>query len=182
MSSVSTQLPTVEGRGSVTGVPNLPDGFGDTFTSRLVDLGELQLHAVIGGEGPPLLLVHGWPQSRYAWRMLMPTLARDFEVIAVDQRGIGLSGKPADGYDTATIGNGLVALMAALGYERFALYGTDTGCRSPTPWPRITPSGSSASPSRRLRYPASPRHRRCSSRPRSTRGSGTSPSTSFRPR
>ena len=95
MSSVSTQLPTVEGRGSVTGAPNLPDGFGDTFTSRLVDLGELQLHAVIGGEGPPLLLVHGWPQSWYAWRMLMPTLARDFEVIAVDQRGIGLSGKPA---------------------------------------------------------------------------------------
>ena len=95
MSSVSTQLPTVEGRGSVTGAPNLPDGFGDTFTSRLVDLGELQLHAVIGGEGPPLLLVHGWPQSWYAWRMLMPALARDFEVIAVDQRGIGLSDKPA---------------------------------------------------------------------------------------
>jgi len=127
MSSVSTQLPTVEGRGSVTGVPNLPDGFGDTFTSRLVDLGELRLHAVIGGEGPPLLLVHGWPQSWYAWRMLMPTLARDFEVIAVDQRGIGLSDKPADGYDTATLANDLVALMAALGHERFALYGTDTG-------------------------------------------------------
>jgi pimeloyl-ACP methyl ester carboxylesterase len=127
MSSVSTQLPTVEGRGSVTGVPNLPDGFGDTFTSRLVDLGELRLHAVIGGEGPPLLLVHGWPQSWYAWRMLMPTLARDFEVIAVDQRGIGLSDKPADGYDTATLANDLVALMATLGHERFALYGTDTG-------------------------------------------------------
>jgi pimeloyl-ACP methyl ester carboxylesterase len=127
MSSVSTQLPTVEGRGSVTGVPNLPDGFGDTFTSRLVDLGELRLHAVIGGEGPPLLLVHGWPQSWYAWRMLMPTLARDFEVIAVDQRGIGLSEKPADGYDTATLANDLVALMATLGHARFALYGTDTG-------------------------------------------------------
>jgi pimeloyl-ACP methyl ester carboxylesterase len=127
MSSVSTQLPTVEGRGSVTGVPNLPDGFGDTFTSRLVDLGELRLHAVIGGEGQPLLLVHGWPQSWYAWRMLMPTLARDFEVIAVDQRGIGLSEKPADGYDTATLANDLVALMATLGHARFALYGTDTG-------------------------------------------------------
>ena len=127
MSSVSTQLPTVEGRGSVTGVPNLPDGFGDTFTSRLVDLGELRLHAVIGGEGPPLLLVHGWPQSWYAWRMLMPTLARDFEVIAVDQRGIGLSGKPEDGYDTATLASDLVALMDALGHPRFALYGTDVG-------------------------------------------------------
>lgn len=108
-------------------MPNLPDRFGDTFTSRLVDIGELQLHAVIGGEGPPLLLVHGWPQSWYAWRMVMPTLARDFEVIAVDQRGIGLSDKPADGYDTATLANDLVALMATLGHERFALYGTDTG-------------------------------------------------------
>jgi pimeloyl-ACP methyl ester carboxylesterase len=127
MSSVSTQLAIAEGRGSVSGVPGLPDGFGDTFTSRFVDIGELRLHAVIGGEGPPLLLVHGWPQTWYAWRMLMPALARDFEVIAVDQRGIGLSDKPADGYDTATLANDIVALMEALGHERFALYGTDTG-------------------------------------------------------
>ena len=127
MSSVSTQLPTVEGRGSVTGVPNLPDGFGDTFTSRLVDLGELRLHAVIGGEGPPLLLVHGWPQTWYAWRMLMPALARDFSVVAVDQRGIGLSDKPQHGYDTATLASDLVALMDVLGHSRFALYGTDVG-------------------------------------------------------
>jgi pimeloyl-ACP methyl ester carboxylesterase len=127
MSTASTQLPTAEGRGSVSGVPKLPDGFGDTFTSRFVDLGELRLHAVIGGEGRPLLLVHGWPQCWYAWRMLMPTLARDFEVIAVDQRGIGLSDKPADGYDTATLANDLVMLMQTLGHQRFALYGTDTG-------------------------------------------------------
>ena len=127
MSSVSTQLPVAEGRGSVSEAPNLPDGFGDTFTSRFVDIGELRLHAVIGGEGPPLLLVHGWPQTWYAWRMLMPTLARDFEVIAVDQRGIGLSDKPAEGYDTATLADDIVALMEALGHERFAIYGTDTG-------------------------------------------------------
>jgi pimeloyl-ACP methyl ester carboxylesterase len=55
------------------------------------DTGELRQHAVIGGEGPPLLLlvVHGWPETWYAWRLLMPALARDFEVIAVDQRGKG---------------------------------------------------------------------------------------------
>jgi pimeloyl-ACP methyl ester carboxylesterase len=39
-----------------------------------------------GGNGPPLLLVHGWPQTWYAWRLLMPALARDFSVVAVDQR------------------------------------------------------------------------------------------------
>jgi pimeloyl-ACP methyl ester carboxylesterase len=119
--------PTPEGPGSVSGAPNLPAGFADTFTSRYVDTGELRLHAVIGGDGPPLLLVHGWPQTWYAWRMLMPTLAQDFQVIAVDQRGIGLSDKPQDGYDTGTLARDLVALMEALGHQRFALYGTDTG-------------------------------------------------------
>src|SRR6516165_5468276 len=118
---------TPEGPGSVSGAPNLPAGFTDTFTSRYIDTGNLLLHAVTGGDGPPLLLVHGWPQTWYAWRMLMPTLAQDFSVIAVDQRGIGLSGKPHDGYDTATLANDLVALMDALGHQRFALYGTDVG-------------------------------------------------------
>jgi pimeloyl-ACP methyl ester carboxylesterase len=115
------------GPGSVSGAPNLPDGFTDTFTSRYADAGEVRLHAVIGGDGPPLLLVHGWPQTWYAWRMLMPALARDFEVIAVDQRGIGLSDKPREGYDTGTIADDMVALMDALGHKRFAMYGTDTG-------------------------------------------------------
>jgi pimeloyl-ACP methyl ester carboxylesterase len=107
--------------------PNLPEGFADTFTSRYIDAGDVRLHAVIGGEGPPLLLIHGWPQTWYAWRMVMPTLAQDFEVIAVDQRGIGLSDKPKDGYDTATLANDLVALMEALGHQRYAVYGTDVG-------------------------------------------------------
>jgi pimeloyl-ACP methyl ester carboxylesterase len=119
--------PTPEGPGSVSGAPNLPAGFTDTFTSRYVDTGDVRLHAVTGGDGPPLLLIHGWPQTWYAWRMVMPALARDFSVVAVDQRGIGLSDKPQDGYDTATLANDLVALMDALGHHRFALYGTDVG-------------------------------------------------------
>ena len=57
----------------------------------------------------------------------MPALARDFEVIAVDQRGIGLTDKPQDGYDTGTLAGDLVALMDALGHERFAVVGHDTG-------------------------------------------------------
>jgi pimeloyl-ACP methyl ester carboxylesterase len=127
VSSSSTRLPTPEGPGSVSGAPNLPDGFTDTFTSRYVDAGGLRQHAVIGGEGPPLLLVHGWPENWYAWRLLMPELARDFEVIAVDQRGIGLTDKPQDGYDIGTLAADLVALMDALGHERFAVVGHDTG-------------------------------------------------------
>src|SRR3712207_9155309 len=57
----------------------------------------------------------------------MPELARDFEVIAVDQRGIGLTDKPHDGYDTGILAGDLVALMDALGHERFAVLGHDTG-------------------------------------------------------
>ena len=87
----------------------------------------MRLHAVIGGDGPPLLLIHGWPGSWYYWRLVMPALARDFEVIAVDQRGIGLSDKPEEGYDTGTLANDLAGLMDALGHERFAVVGVDTG-------------------------------------------------------
>src|SRR5215217_4185158 len=100
MMTKDATLPTPNGPGSVSGAPNLPAGFADTFTSRYIKTGDLRQHAVIGGEGPALLLVHGWPETWYAWRLLMPTLAHDFTVIAVDQRGIGLTDKPEDGYDT----------------------------------------------------------------------------------
>ena len=115
------------GPGSVSGAPNLPEGFADTFTSRYVDTGDLRQHVVTGGDGPPLLLVHGWPQTWYAWRLVMPALARQFSVIAPDQRGTGLTGKPADGYDTGTLAADLVGLMDALGHQRFAVAGHDTG-------------------------------------------------------
>jgi pimeloyl-ACP methyl ester carboxylesterase len=118
---------TPRGRGSVSGAPHLPPGFKDVFTSRFVDVGEVRLHAVTGGDGPPLLLVHGWPQTWYQWRLVMPALARHHQVVAVDQRGIGLSDKPQDGYDSASLAGDMVALMGALGHERFSIYGTDVG-------------------------------------------------------
>jgi pimeloyl-ACP methyl ester carboxylesterase len=127
MSSSPTQLPTPEGPGSVSGAPNLPAGFTDTFTSRYIDTHGLRQHAVIGGQGPPLLLVHGWPENWYTWRLLMPALARDFEVVAVDQRGVGLTDKPQDGYDTGTLAGDLAAMMDELGHRRFAVVGHDTG-------------------------------------------------------
>jgi len=118
---------TPEGPGSVSGAPHLPEGFAGTFTSRYIDTGELRQHVVTGGDGPPLLLIHGWPQTWYAWRLVMPALARDFTVVVPDQRGCGLSGKPEDGYDTGTLAADLAALMDALGHRRFAVAGHDTG-------------------------------------------------------
>ncbi len=127
MSSPATGPPNPEGPGSVSGAPHLPDGFTSTFTSRYIDTRDLRQHVVTGGDGPPLLLVHGWPQTWYAWRLVMPALARDFSVIAPDQRGTGLSGKPPGGYDTGALAADLAALMDALGHRRFAVAGHDTG-------------------------------------------------------
>jgi pimeloyl-ACP methyl ester carboxylesterase len=115
------------GPGSVSGAPNLPPGFKEMFTSQFIDVGDLRMHVVTGGDGPPLLLVHGWPQTWYAWRMVMPALAQHFSVVAVDQRGIGLSDKPSDGYDSATLASDVVAVMDALGHQQFSVYGTDVG-------------------------------------------------------
>jgi pimeloyl-ACP methyl ester carboxylesterase len=127
MTTSSTSLPAPEGPGSVSRAPHLPEGFTGTFTSRYIDTGGVRLHAVTGGGGPPLLLIHGWPGSWYYWRLVMPALARDFAVIAVDQRGIGLSDKPEEGYDAGSLANDLAGLMDALGHERFAVVGVDTG-------------------------------------------------------
>jgi hypothetical protein len=107
--------------------PHLQPGFHDTFRSQYIETNGVRVHAVIGGDGPPLLLVHGWPENWYAWRLLMPALAQDFQVIAVDQRGMGLSEKPRSGYDPATIANDMIGLMDALGHQRFAVVGCDTG-------------------------------------------------------
>ena len=62
-----------------------------------MQLDGLRLHAVIGGDGPPMLLVGGWPQTWYAWREVMPALAREHTVVAVNSRGAGLSDSPTTG-------------------------------------------------------------------------------------
>ena len=121
-----SMMSTADDRTSLSSL-RLPDGFTDVFTSRLVELDGLRLHAVTGGDGPPLLLVGGWPQTWYAWREVMPALAREHTVVAVDSRGAGLSDKPDDGYDAGTLAADLVALMAALGHDRFDVAGHDIG-------------------------------------------------------
>jgi len=113
--------------GSVSTAPRLPRGFEQNFESRFVHANGIRQHVVVGGQGPPLLLVHGWPENWYAWRFLMPALARDFTVIAPDQRGIGLSEQASEGYDSGNLANDLIGLMDALGHDRFAVVGHDTG-------------------------------------------------------
>ena len=114
-------------QGSVADAPRLPDGFKRTFRDQFVNANGIRQHVVIGGNGPPLLLVHGWPENWYAWRFMMPALATRYTVVAVDQRGIGLSDKPGSGYDAKTLATDMATLMNALGFPRFSVVGHDTG-------------------------------------------------------
>ena len=113
--------------GSIYDVPYLPDGFLNIFDSVLIDVGEIRIHAVVGGNGPPLLLLCGWPQCWYTWRDMMLPLAEKFTLVVPDPRGVGLSSKPKSGYDTATLGKDMFSLMDRLGHQRFAMVGHDIG-------------------------------------------------------
>lgn len=87
----------------------------------------VRFHVAEAGAGPPIVLVHGWPQHWYAWRHLIPDLARDHRVICPDLRGFGWSDAPAGDYEKQTLAEDLVALVDALGHERVRLVGHDWG-------------------------------------------------------
>jgi pimeloyl-ACP methyl ester carboxylesterase len=96
---------------------------------RTARVNGIRLHYVADGEGPPVILLHGWPQTWYAWRKLLPVLARRYTVIAPDLRGYGDSDKPAAGYDKRTMAADIHELVRALGYSRVRLVGHDRGAR-----------------------------------------------------
>lgn len=97
--------------------------FDRLFSHRKVFANGVLLHAVVGGRGPALVLLHGWMGSWYSWRKVMPTLAERFTVIVPDARGYGDSAKPAAGYDGLTIKEGLRQLLRALGHSRAFVMG-----------------------------------------------------------
>jgi haloacetate dehalogenase len=95
---------------------------------------EAEIDARVGGQGPPLLLLHGYPQTKAIWRDVAPALARDFTVVATDLRGYGRSSRPpagADhaGYSKRAMAGDQVEVMDALGFRRFAVAGHDRGAR-----------------------------------------------------
>jgi pimeloyl-ACP methyl ester carboxylesterase len=97
------------------------------FKHRMVRVVDINLHAVVGGAGPPLVLIHGFPQTWFAWRRMMPLLAANYSVVAVDLRGAGHSDCPQGGYDKASLAADVHGLMGALGHERYAVCGHDIG-------------------------------------------------------
>ena len=82
-----------------------------TFEHNFADVGDARVHFVTAGAGQALVLLHGWPQTWYAWRKLIPTLAEQYRVIAPDLRGLGDSSRPACGFDKKTVASEVAALL-----------------------------------------------------------------------
>ena len=104
------------------------------FERARIPAGEVTIHAVHGGQGPAVLLLHGFPQSHVMWHKIAPALAAGFTVVATDLRGYGDSDKPAGGGDHAayskrTMARDQVEVMTRLGFSRFAVVGHDRGAR-----------------------------------------------------
>lgn len=104
------------------------------FEPFRIDTSGATINGVKGGSGPPVLLLHGWPQTLAEWHIVAPLLAKDFTVVATDLRGYGDSSKPADGenhagYSKRVMARDQVEVMERLGHQRFALVGHDRGGR-----------------------------------------------------
>lgn len=104
------------------------------FTSRFLDIGNITLHARTGGSGPPILLLHGYPETHASWHKVAPDLARNFTVVLPDLRGYGRSSCAPDefehrAYSKRTMATDVAQLMSLLGFSRFAVIGHDRGGR-----------------------------------------------------
>jgi len=104
------------------------------FESFRIETSGATINGVKGGKGPPLLLLHGWPQTLAEWHIVAPLLAKDFTVIATDLRGYGDSSKPAEGtnhsgYSKREMARDQVEVMEKLGHKKFLLVGHDRGGR-----------------------------------------------------
>jgi haloacetate dehalogenase len=104
------------------------------FAQRRIVTSGAEINLVTGGSGPPLLLLHGYPQTHVMWRKLAPRLAAEFTLVVPDLRGYGDSLKPPAGADYASyakraLAQDQVETMAALGFERFSVAGHDRGAR-----------------------------------------------------
>lgn len=104
------------------------------FRQQRITTSGATINAVIGGKGPPLLLLHGWPQNLLEWHHIAARLARDFTVVATDLRGYGESSKPASvpqhaSYSKRAMAQDQVEVMQHLGFEEFFVVGHDRGGR-----------------------------------------------------
>ena len=100
----------------------------------------IRQHYLDAGSGPVVVLLHGFPETNYAWRHQIPVLAQRYRVIAPDLRGYGETDKPAAGYDKRTMALDIVELLKALGISKIALVGHDRGARVATRFAKDHPA------------------------------------------
>jgi pimeloyl-ACP methyl ester carboxylesterase len=98
----------------------------ENFTHQTASVNGINIHYVIGGEGPPLVLVHGFGQSWFMWNRLLPEFSKQFTVVVPELRGLGESDKPSGGYDKKTMAKDIHELVSSLGFKRIKLVGHDT--------------------------------------------------------
>jgi len=98
-------------------------------THHTARLNGITQHWVTAGGGPPVYLLHGFPETWFAWRKQIPVLAERYTIIAPDLRGYGETEKPHSGYDKRTMANDLAALMDHHGHKRAPIIGHDRGAR-----------------------------------------------------
>jgi haloacetate dehalogenase len=106
----------------------------DDFATAEIQTGETRIFVRSKGAGPPILLLHGFPQTHLMWRHVAPLLARDFTIVCADLRGYGRSGCPASTPDHApyakrAMAQDMVTVMERLGFARFSVAGHDRGAR-----------------------------------------------------
>ena len=94
---------------------------------RFVNAGGVRTHVALAGEGPPVLMLHGWPQHWYLWRDVIPTVAPHARLIAPDFRGFGWSEVPKDGYEKDQLKRDVLAVLDELGVDEFTVAGHDWG-------------------------------------------------------
>jgi pimeloyl-ACP methyl ester carboxylesterase len=97
------------------------------FRNGYAEVNGVRLHYVVGGTGDPLVLLPGWPETWWTFHKIMPALAKQHTVIAVDLRGMGASSRPADGYDKKTMAADIHELVQSLGYDKATIAGHDIG-------------------------------------------------------
>jgi pimeloyl-ACP methyl ester carboxylesterase len=105
----------------------LAQQLGSGFQSKLAQVNGTQLHYVRGGSGPAIVLLHGFPEDWYEFRLVIPRLAKRFTVIAVDLRGVDESAPSDSGYDAANLAEDIHQLLMSLGLEHVYVFGHDIG-------------------------------------------------------